>query len=426
VLTTEPGLSEVMARALVTAMPADGEGITELPGDERCRRFHPGGPDGRRLTPNEIITAWEQALRGPDPAADWLLQPVRGAADVALGTREHASGLRVEGDAVVICTVFPTPDWEKRLEHPALWPLVRHSPGAAEWGGGAFRRQIGMTELERAVPNGGNTASVDRISFVHDIERDVVSRLESGEIDLAVVYGRTAQEIPPRSPLRKRRLEAWDKVYALWVDPQARWVNDPVFRRWIAARIDRESMARYLFGEQAQATGGLLDREVHARSPVVGRPFSSTSSPRLSLSFDARDPHAASIAARVKAVLERESPNLRLELVDDAGRPRDGSQLVLLGHHPPVSDPLLSLLDTLWPLRGMAAEDIRRLLRATRIDDDVRRRARALEIERRLIEDARLLPLVRLHAWLVDRSGLSGVDVGRYGVLRLENAEWVR
>ena len=141
------------------------------------------------------------------------------------------------------------------------------------------------------------------------------------------------------------------------------------------------------------------------------------------MSFDGDDPHARSIAARIKAVLERERAGVRLELV---GHERDGSQLTLVTHHPPVADPLLALLDTLWPLRGMANDEIRRLLRATQIDDSDRRAQRASEIEGRLIEDARLVPLIRLHAWLAQRSDLSGVDTGRYGVLRLERAEWVR
>jgi hypothetical protein len=424
-LAREPLLMDAIGHALVAAPPLDVRSVTTAMSEleqQSCRRFRPAGAGDRRLAPEEIVHDWEAGLRRKDAPHGWLLQPVSGAIEVSLGAVGHAAGFRIESDALVICSTGSTPDWAQRLGHPALWP------GASDpstRGAGVFRRDDDGRYRRRGTGNRERVRRVDRIDPVSAAGESAATLLSSGRVDLAVVYGREAGEAASDGTLRRKRLEAWDTVYALWVDTRGRWVNDPEFRRWIATRVDRESMTRYLFGEQATPSTSLIGADPPPVSTAVDRPFSATSAPRLSLSFDGADPHAASIAARVKAVLERESPNLHLELVDEPA-PSVGSQMRLLAHHPPVDDALLSLLDSLWFLRGVATDEIRRLLRATQIDDAGRRRESAAQLEARLIKDGRLVPLVRLHAWLIGRRDLTGVDAAAYGVLRLENAEWAR
>jgi len=427
-LAREPLLMDAIGHALVAAPPLDVRSVTTaLPDLEQqdCRRFRRAGARNRRLAPGEIVHAWEAGLRREDAPHGWLLQPVSGAIEVSLGAVEHAAGFRVETDALVICSSGSIPDWAQRLGHPALWPAVRDPSSGDVRGAGVFRRDGDGRYRRSGTEKRDRVGRVDRIDPVSAAEESAVTLLSSGRVDLAVVYGREAGEAADDDTLRRRRLEAWDTVYALWVDTRGRWVNAPEFRRWIATRVDRESMTRYLFGEQGTPSTSLIGEKPPPVSTAVDRPFSATSSPRLSLSFDGADPHAASIAARVKAVLERESPNLHVVLVDAPGSSA-GSQLRLLAHHPPVDDALLSLLDSLWFLRGVATDEIRRLLRATQIVDAGRRRESAARLERRLIEDGRLVPLVRLHAWLISRRDLTGVDAAAYGVLRLEHAEWER
>jgi hypothetical protein len=47
-------------------------------------------------------------------------------------------------------------------------------------------------------------------------------------------------------------------------------------------------------------------------------------------------------------------------------------------------------------------------------------------VETALIEDGRLIPLVRLHAWLVSREGFAGIETQASGVIRLDRARWRR
>jgi MarR-like DNA-binding transcriptional regulator SgrR of sgrS sRNA len=426
-LETEPGQVRMLGRSLVAAPPF----VTGDSGEADCQRFSTSGAEDRRLDAGDVVADWEAGLREVDGPYGWLLQPVAGAVDVALGATAHAAGLRADEDSLVVCTERPTPDWAARLEHPALWPVVRDPPTGRDRGSGPFRWSDDGTALLRVARDGKRPARVDRIEIVRDRAQDAVSLFGEGQLDLAIVYGRAAGEIraPRDGTVRMERLPGWDKIYALWLGSEGRWVNDPAFRRWVAAVIDRESMVRYLFGTQGQTAQGLTDAGRPRATPAAGRPFSRTSSPRLTLAFDRRDRHAESIAARIKAVLEREGVKLLLEPRDSMGRgaqSEDEPAVMLMAHHPPVGDPVLGLLDTLWPLRVVAREEIRRLLRATRISDPGRRGERAGEVESRLIDDARLVPLVRLQAWLARREGLSGVGAGRYGVLRLDRAEWVR
>jgi hypothetical protein len=431
-LANEPGLRRAVTHSLVAAPPLENGSLAPRPlgpgEDADCHRFDLSGPPGRRLTAEHVVAAWEAGLRVPHGPHGWLLQPVSGALDVVAGANGHAAGLRGEPDALVVCTERPTPDWSARLEHPALWPVVRDSATGRDRGGGDFRWSEDGTALLRVTREIDRPGRVDRIEIVTDAAGDAAALFAAGGIDLAVLYGRAAAGVRTASggSVRAERLPAWDKLYALWLDPDVRWVNDPSFRRWIATAIDRESMAPYLFGAQGQAAHELSGTGGAQVAPVPRRPFSSTSSPRLTLAYARDDPHAASIAARVKAVLEREGLRVRIEPRDPRALPPDGiTHATLVAHQPPVSDPLLALLDTLWPLRETAAEEVRRLLRATRVVDTAGRRESAAEVEAILIESARLVPLVRLHAWLALRPGLDGVGSGGIGVLRLDRAEWV-
>ena len=308
------------------------------------------------------------------------------------------------------------------MEHPALWPLVGDPDDGGGRGGGFFRWSAEGDALDRVGPT--RRSRVDRVELVREPELGVGSLAANGGLDLAVVYGRTAGELlaAPEAPLRLERLPSWDTTYALWVEDRSRWVNDPRFRRWLAASLDRQDLVDYVFGERAEAAHGLIaGASVPAESTPPRRPFSSRSAPRLILGYDRRDGLAGSLAARIKAVLESEGVTVRLSDAND-----EGLQLLLLAHRPSLDDPVLALFDTMWPLRSRAPESIRSLQHATRIADRERRRRSAAEIERAMIDDARLVPLVRVHAWLALHDGLAGVEAGGRGVLRLERARWKR
>ena len=53
------------------------------------------------------------------------------------------------------------------------------------------------------------------------------------------------------------------------------------------------------------------------------------------------------------------------------------------------------------------------------------RAAGAWKAEELLLADARVIPLIRLHAWLAYHSSLAGLDPGPEGEFRLEEAWWL-
>ncbi len=418
--------SAVSRRAVLTVIDNGGPGVGDPEGTS-CSRFRVAPP----ADPETIISAWEAGLRRPDGAHRWLLAPVLGSRELVLAGATHASGLRDERGMLVVCAANPMPDWPLRVAHPELWPHRVDPVSRQVQGDGPFRWSADGTSLVRSRP--GPASRTERIELVQAQDREAAALISRGQVDLAIVYGATADTLldADAPPVRLERIPGWDKVYALWLNPASRWVNDPRFRRWLAGTIDREAMVRLVFGGRGEPAFRLRtgDDETLPWPATAGRPIAPSSSPRLVLTFDGEDPHARSIAARIKAVLEQDG--LVLDLEPRSGDERrawleSGFQMALVAHHPPIADPVLGLQHTLWPLGQAAADAFQRLDRASRISPDHRRHERAALVEDSLLAEARLIPLVRLHAWLVRHNDLTGISAGRYGILRLERAEWVR
>jgi hypothetical protein len=239
-----------------------------------------------------------------------------------------------------------------------------------------------------------------------------VLMLQLGEADAAVLWGRQIGELERETGDRFQleRLHSWDRSYLLQLNPARRWINDPTFRRWLAAAIDREELLEQLFdgrGEPAfSLTPGRADRPLWEMPP--GKPFSATSEPRLELRYDGGDERAASIAARLKAVLESEGVRLALSPIDGGllpGRLPEGEAsmaLVRARRRPP--DAVSALREIIEPLGEEAAAELDLLERAARHDDEGVRSELAWWAESSMLRDARIVPLVRLHHWLARRS----------------------
>ncbi len=230
-------------------------------------------------------------------------------------------------------------------------------------------------------------------------------------------------------PLELKRLPAWDRTYYMWLNPSKRWLNDPFFRRWLAGVVDRRELVDYLFdgqGERAFSLSGHWSSPVYELQP--DRPLSPMTVPRLELLYDEADPYAKTVAQRIEAVLATNDAELSLlALPGEQIRERliDGAvEMVLLAHRPATDDPVLALLGTVWWFGKEADEAKQRLRRASGAEQPGERSAGALEAEEMLLRDARLVPLMRLHAWLVRHPLLAGVQPGPDGVLRLEETWW--
>ena len=196
-------------------------------------------------------------------------------------------------------------------------------------------------------------------------------------------------------------------------------------RRIMNRAVDREGMLRYLFDGRGEPVASLLP----GGPSSVTRPRLQRLDgrlPRVELTFDREDKFAARIAARVKAVWEQLGVPVPLQGSEPAEfreRTRRGDfTAVLLLHHPPTADPVLGLHGSLAAVASLFPDAIEALEEATGPTHPGARLEAARRAEAALLRDARLIPLVRLHAWLASDPRLVGVTAGAAGILHLDGA----
>lgn len=227
-----------------------------------------------------------------------------------------------------------------------------------------------------------------------DDPRVIPVEVAAGAFDLAVLYGAQVPIDPQQSDrFAVARLEGWDRTYAMWLNPEARWTHDPTFRRWMAAHVDRDGIVDLLFAGQGSPAGSLTGDRPPDTTPPDLRPFSAASRPRLSVLHDASDEAAEAIASRLKADLDRHGLIVEIRAV-------------------PPDDLSVLALD-----RGTAALLFRGSERGP-VPTDF-----PADPETLVRQDI-VVPLVRLHAWSAVRDGLRGVKWGPAGEVSIGDAGW--
>lgn len=309
--------------------------------------------------------------------------------------------------------------------------------------GGTLRLALSSTErdaLADLVASGGEAAFakdrvdrwsrlapstlLDHLEFVSDRRIEAVELFLLGEIDLTPVYGRGAARLHGLDPTKVRLLRAsgWDRTYLFRCDPETRWTNDPNFRRWLAETVDRVDLVGSLFDGHGTPAWTIQPR---ASGPVwpppVRHPFSSTSHPVLHLKYDPNDRAAGSIASRMRALFAAEGVDLRLTVGNDV----EPAELTLVAHQRLSADPVVALAPFV-PAAGSAGEDARDYFKQARSASGATREALATRAEDALLNDALVVPLVRLDAWVAVAPALEGVQPGFTGELALEKVWWKR
>lgn len=365
------------------------------------------------IAPQEILDHWRQRLIAGDALLSFLLRPVAGE------TGEIA-GIRVEDGALELDTGCESFGMDRRLAQF----------GASVSTQGAFDLD---PESQSAVasPDYPGPRRLARFRWIDAGAADPGWLLVAGEADVAVVHGRSLSVVESAEPgaLEMKRIPVWDRTYALWLNREARWVSDPAFRRWLAETVDRKGILDYLFAGHGSPADRLLpDAKSSVPSPAEYRPFSEGAKPRLILAYDEADRYASIVASRIRADLE--PAGVRVDLMAGAGESadfetaEDAPSMVLIAHQPPTVDPVLALWYTVAGLGTQAGDALEALEAASAASDGQARRSMAELAELALTDDHRLIPLVRLDAWLVHRSGLEGIEAGPAGIVRLEGARW--
>jgi hypothetical protein len=331
------------------------------------------------------------------------------------------------GAALEIRLIRPAPDLLLRLAHPALGVRAFRGGEPTAMGAGPFNAEGTGTQLGVNVYHADGRPYLDGLEPVEPLAVDPALLLESGQVDLAVLYGRSAGEILSAriAHVRMQRLPGWDRVYSLmWNSPNGNEGNGAGIPVRLRNVLERRAMIRYLFDGRGEPAGSLLpgppDRHRLAAGP--GGTLGGT----VSLLHDGDDPLAASLASRIKAAWEE----LGLRVDTQALAPEElwyrlasGEYLAaILLHHPPTADPVLGLSGTFSRLGGRAAPVLQALDEASRHVEPEARLLGARRAEQMLVEPGTLTPLVRVHAWLATAPSLAGAEGGPAGILTLENA----
>ncbi|HXV77232.1 MAG TPA: ABC transporter substrate-binding protein [Candidatus Polarisedimenticolaceae bacterium] len=415
-------------------------------------------PGGAPVRATDLVALWQRSLDAVDEFGEeqWLLksigiEPVSGdGGTVRLAGASAYSGPQQE--KLVLCPSFPAPDLLERLSHPALWLVALDDAGS---GPGGFWTGDGRV-LQRNPNYPRRVPYLDRVEFLR-VSGEASLPLRLGDAHVAVVYGKVARElaevfgdvIDPAAgapvdeatarpgdgkSIELRRLPSWDRTYYLWMNKTKRWLNDPKFRAWVADVVDRKALLELLFDGQGRVAFSLfeaVDQTAYYPEQQT-RPLSQSSSPRLELVYDRDDRHALTIARRFQAVLETADVALALREMDRAAiraALRDGEiEMAVLAHHPATPDPMLALLGTIWWL-GPGSTEIKEALvgsaSAVSADEPGQRLSAATALERKLLVDAVLIPLIRLDAVLARHIGLAGLSAESHGVLRFDEAWWL-
>ncbi len=405
-----------------TARPSLAAGWTK-DGDSWTLRIDNGARDenGSPVTSADVSAAWRAALADPCSPVRWLLGPLVGVRDFVSGARAIVRGIETPDDRTLTLRMSrPVPDLPERLSHPSL--EVR--------GAGPFRRVAG-DRLQWNPVRGRRKLPAPPIRLLRD-EPSLLLRV--GEADAAVVYGSAVEPFVAgaRPDLVAERSPAWDRVYALWLNPASTALRDDTLRARVTRAIDREATALSLFGTRATPASSLLGPTARAvgRIAVPGG-SSDRVRPEVGLLYRPDDAAAGSIAARIRAELLQLRWNVRLEQAADETeyfRRLDGGEfeMTLFVHADTTPDALLALGLTLSRLGSSAADALAEVARATLEPDPAVRDAEAARIESSLIEQCTLMPLVRVQAWLVHDVRLAGLHANPWLQLTLEQMRWTR
>jgi len=383
-------------------------------------------PDGSRVRPEDLVEAWSSELAEPDSSLRWLLGDLVGLDAWLVGGRGSIAGLRARGESLSLCFEGEVEDLTARLEHPALAFSRPRDDGFV--GPGPFAAE----RADALAANPSYAGSAPWLDEVRGIASDDAAALlfELDAIDVAVIEGDAVTSLAD-SAVAIRRLEDWDSTWYLWIGDDQRWVLDPAFRAWLAGSVDRDAMVRYLFDGHAAAVFSLAPGATTEPLWVEPRrrPFASGSRPRLVLHRIAGDLAGERIAARLQQELGLLGVELRVVALEvqglESALERGEVAMALLSSRPANDDPILRLSQALAPLGPSAADALQRLKHANPTAPALRGDAAWL-VEHGLLLDARLVPLLRLEAWLAVRDGLRGVRSGATGRLELERAWWSR
>ncbi len=231
--------------------------------------------DGSEVKAGDFVYGWTRALTSSGSTASSILQPVKGASDLADGKTDRLAGVQALDDYTLkVMLDYPMADFVSLLGYPAASPVPRQAVENAETkfaehptGNGPFRIREWSHEdkivLERNPDYYGDAARLDEVTVrIIPNPATAVAELKAGNID-------AVRAIPPGQTEALRNDSsvgfyqgAADEVRFLSFDSTKPPFDNEKVRQAFAAAIDRDTIANKVLQGQAQPADGLVPTNV--------------------------------------------------------------------------------------------------------------------------------------------------------------------
>ncbi len=378
--------------------------------------------NGRYVEARHVVASWERLAADPAARYAWLLDSVKGYDEVHSGESPHLAGLVLEdGLTLRVILTRPVKDLLYRTAHPALGISAF---GEDEQGVGPFEiwgtpspQQVVLRsnpEYYRGLPH------LDEIGFVRG-EAARPSRLAPGDLDAAVVpYG----EDPSPGPLAKIFAHSVPRTYVLGLNRSVEPFSRAEAARAFLASLDREAMGAAVASSRAWIPATLVASLTPGRKaaePGGKTPAPPASLGRLDLLIPETDKAAATLAAKIQAVILRGGGKVALHAVrvSDLGAAlaRREYHLFILPFVPSSSHLLLSYEELMQWNRSIPGSLLIQARALEGVEDPSGLPAALEPLDTSLQLGGYLFPLVSLERRLLVRRGLCGLRPDSTGML---------
>jgi MarR-like DNA-binding transcriptional regulator SgrR of sgrS sRNA len=383
--------------------------------------------NGRTVEARHVVASWEKMILLSDSTQAWLLEAVKGFDEARSGETAHVEGLVMEeGLKLRVVLKRPVRNFPARVAHPALGisAFGEDEAGAGPyeiWGAPKATLIVVRSNAEyfRGLPH------LDEIGFVRG-EAASPAKLSTGELDAAILAPGDKSTMTSSAKVFGH---AVGRTYVLGLNRSTgAFSNGETATRFLAG-LDRKAMREAAGGESARLPERLLEapEKSRDRDAAAGEKVSPAPSGlgKVDLLLVDGDKVAAAIAEKLAAVVAKAGGRVIPHAVRAADVPgalaRREFSAFLLPINQVSEDPLIQL-ESVAQLNRSIPDTIGARLRELEAESDAARLADGVaELDRKLVSEGYLVPLVTAPRRLLVVKGICGLRADPLGML-----DWTR
>lgn len=383
--------------------------------------------DGALLTAQDVIASWQRNIREyakADPASQWLWKDIIGVNEFIQGNSDSITGLEaIEKSHLCIRLAKPIANLPMHLTTSVFSikkPGVRWAIGTGPFRIVEIQREKSLFSIscERNRFYHRGMAPLQRLVFAFEVGNiiDFLSFRKNASANI-----RRMKDVSYFREIKNLRVSPIpdDVVYFLAVNPLSGSLSDVRLRRRIVSALDRQVIAKALTQAEAYPENRLLSQSRAAILATNSQADYSGAVHSLTIAYNARDAVSAQIAERLAAELAEigvphRSP-VRLSPAGFSQSRQSGNYDILVDSYIPSygeeTYDLAQICYRGYVLENRIADKLGGIFGSTRQID-------AREIERVLIDEAVLYPVIRVRNYFVRPTEL--MDTRVFGPAHLD------